>query len=119
MAEELGFVKICTSPYTPKGNSIVEHTHSFLKASFRKLICNHQVDWDQTVHIATMAYNVFPNSSSGKSPFYLMFGHDPFMLTLFKLLLLKLRYMGNEKCKINLDTVPAIYLMAVLNLIMT
>ena len=55
-----------------------------LKVSIRKLICNHQVDWDETVHIATIAYNVFPHSSSGESPFYLMFGCDPFMPSLFK-----------------------------------
>ena len=61
------------------------------------------VDWDKTVHIATMAYNVFPHSSSGESLFYLMFGCDPFMATLFKLLLPKLRYMGDKKCKIHLD----------------
>ena len=28
---------------------------------------------------------------------------DPFMPTLFKLLLPKIRYMGDEKCKIHLD----------------
>ena len=97
-----GFTKICTSPYIPTGNSIIEHTQSFLKASIRKCICNHQVDWDETVHIATMAYNVFPHSSSGESPFYLMFGCDPFMPTLFKLLLSKLWYRGDKKCKIHL-----------------
>ena len=54
LAKELGFTKSCTSPYTPTGNSTIEHTHSFLKASIRKLICNHQVDLDETVHIATI-----------------------------------------------------------------
>ena len=83
-------------PYTPTGNSIIEHTHSFLKACITKLICNHQVDRNGRVHIATMAYNVFPHSSSGESPFYPMFGCDPFMMTLFKLLLPKLSYMGEE-----------------------
>ena len=86
LAKELGFIKVYTSPYTPTGNSIIEHTLSFLKVSIRKLICNHQVGWDETVHIATMVHNVFPHSSAGESPFYLMFGHDPFILTLFKLL---------------------------------
>ena len=77
--------------------------YSFLKASIRKFIYNHQVDWDETVHIATMTYNIFPYSSARESPFYLMFRCDQFMLTLFKLLLPNLRYKGVEKCKIHLD----------------
>ena len=79
-------------------------------------MCNHQVDRDKTVHIASMAYNVFPHSSSGESPFNLRFRCHPFMPTLFKLLLPKLRCMGDEKCKIHLDTMQEIYMMAVLNL---
>ena len=51
LAKELGFIKVCTSPYTPTGNSVIEHTHSFLKASIRKLICSHQVDWDEIVQV--------------------------------------------------------------------
>ena len=96
LAKELGFIKVYMSPYTTTGNSIIEWTHFFLKAPIRKLICNHQIHWEKTVHIATMGFNVFPHSSVGESPFHLMFGHDPFMSTIFKLLLPKLRYMGDE-----------------------
>ena len=116
MAKELGFIKVYTSPYTLTCNSIIEWIHSLLKASIRKLICNHEIDCDETVHIATMAYIIFLHSSAGESPFYLMFGCDPFMPTLLKLILPKLRYMDNEKCRIHLDTMWEIYMMAVLNL---
>ena len=47
LANELGLIKVHTSPYTPTGNSIIEWTHACLKASLRKLICNHRVDWDE------------------------------------------------------------------------
>ena len=104
-AKELGFIKVYTSPYSPTGNSTIECTHSFLKASIRKFIYDHKVDWDETVHIATMANKVYPYSSAGKYLFYLMFGCGLFMLTLFKLLLPKCRYMGDEKSKIHLDTI--------------
>ena len=50
-----------------------------------------------------MAYIVFPFSSAREAPFYLMFGCDPFMPTLFKLLLPKFKYMCDEKCRIHLD----------------
>ena len=63
-----------------------------------------------------MAYNVFPHSSAEDVPFYLMFEYGPFMPTLFKLLLTKLRYMDDEKCRIHLDAMQEIYMMAVLNL---
>ena len=79
-------------------------------------IYNHQIDWDEIAHIATMAYTIFPHSSAGEVPFYLIFECDPFMPTLFKLLLLKLRYMGDAKCRIHLDAMREICMMAVLNL---
>ena len=47
---------------------------------------------------------------------YLMFRHDAFIPTFFKLLLPKLRYMGDEKCRIHLNAMPEIYMMTVLNL---
>ena len=82
---------------------IIEQTHSFLEAPIRKLFCNHHIDWEEIAHIATVAYNVFPHCSAGEASFYLMFGCDPFMPTLLKVLLPKLRYMAEEKCRIHLD----------------
>ena len=67
-------------------------------------------------HIATMAYHVFPQSLTREAPFYLMFGCNANMPTLFKLLLPILRYMGDEQCRTNLDTMQDIYMMAILNL---
>ena len=59
---ELGFIKVYTLPYALIGNSIIEETNAFLKSSLRKLICNHNIDWDETAHVATMVFNVFPHS---------------------------------------------------------
>ena len=68
----------------------------FSEGISKKLISNHHIDWDEIAYIATMAYNIFPHSSAGEAPFYLLFGHGAFMPTLLKLLLLKFRYMGEE-----------------------
>ena len=35
------------------------------------------MEWDEVVHLATAAYNFFPNEHSRESPFFLMFGRDP------------------------------------------
>ena len=56
----------------------------------RKHICNHNTDWHEIAYTAVMAYNLFPCSSTGEGPFYLMFGYDTLNPTLFKLLLPKL-----------------------------
>ena len=63
-----------------------------------------------------MASNVFPHYTSGEAPIYLMFGCNTFMPTLFKLLPRKLRYIGDECCKIYLDDKRDFFMMAVFNL---
>ena len=52
-----------------------------------------------------MAYNLFqhPTSLGMRRLINLTFECDPFMPPLFKLLLPTLRYMDDEKCRINLD----------------
>ena len=70
LAKELGFIKVYTSPYAPTDNSGIKQTHASVKASLRKLICNHNIDWDEIAHITTIAYNLFPHSSAGEAPFY-------------------------------------------------
>ena len=101
LANKLGFVKVYTLPYTPTGNSMIGWTLHYLKASLRKLICNHNIDWDEIAYVVTMAYNIFLHSSAEEAPFNLIFGCDTFMPTLFKLLLPKLRHMGDEKHRIH------------------
>ena len=43
-----------------------------------------------------MAYNAFLHFSTAEVTFYLMFGQDVYMPTLFKLLMLIIWYMGDE-----------------------
>ena len=47
---------------------------------------NPDAEWDELIHIAKMAYNIFPHSTSGESLFLLMYGRDTYVPTLHQLL---------------------------------
>ena len=82
IAEQLGFTKVYTSPYSPKSNSVIERCHSFIKNSIKKMRCNHDAEWDELVHIAKMPSNIFSHSAAGESPFFLMYGRNAYIPTL-------------------------------------
>ena len=86
VTDQLGFTKVYTSPYSPKSNSIIERCHSFLKNSIRKMRCNHDMEWDELAHKVKLAYNIFPHSATGESPFFLMYGRDAYLPTMHNLL---------------------------------
>ena len=73
-ADQLGFTKVYTSPYLLFLNTVIERCHNVLKNSIRKLRYNCETDWDQLVHVAVMAYNVFLHTATGECPFFLMYG---------------------------------------------
>ena len=74
ITDQLGFTKVYTSPYSPCSNSVVERSHNFLINSIRKIRCNYETDSDHLGHIAMMTYNIFPKTTTGESPFFLMYG---------------------------------------------
>ena len=54
------------------------------------------MEWDKFTDLATAAYNFIQNVSSKESPFFLMFGRDPYM-SLNKLLSQAMRYLGTDE----------------------
>ena len=92
IADQLGFTKVYTSPYSPKLNSIIERCFSFIKSSIRKMRCNHDSEWDELIHIAKMVYNIFPHSAAGESPFFMMYGTATYLPSLHQLPQSKMRY---------------------------
>ena len=54
------------------------------------------MEWDEFTDLATAVYNFVPNVSSKESPFFLMFGRDPYM-PLNKLLSQAMRYLGTDE----------------------
>ena len=115
IAKELGVEFKCyTAPYHPQSNGRIEGFHHFLKSCMTKHIST-TMEWDQVVHLATAAYNFFPNEHSKESPFFLMFGRDP-RVPLNILLTPKIRYMGTEENILSLEAFQRIYHLVAENL---
>ena len=115
IAKELGVEFKCyTAPYHPQSNGRIEGFHHFLKSCMTKHIST-TMEWDQVVHLATAAYNFFPNEHSKESPFFLMFGRDP-RVPLNTLLTPKIRYMGTEENILPLEALQRIYHLVAENL---
>ena len=81
--------------------------------------CNNETDWDHLAHIVVIAYNTFPHTTTGESPFFLMHGCDAYLPTLHNLLQPKLCSIGDNECKIHLDAMREVYMLGVLNLKMS
>ena len=115
IAKELGVEFKCyTAPYHPQSNGRIEGFHHFLKSCMTKHIST-TMEWDQIVHLATAAYNFFPNEHSKENPFFLMFGRDP-RVPLNTLLTPKIRYMGTEENILSLEALQRIYHLVAENL---
>ena len=60
------------------------------------------MEWDEFMDIATAAYNFVPNVTLKESPFFLMFGRDPYMPQ-NKLLSQAMRYLSTDEGIPNLE----------------
>ena len=63
------------------------------------------IEWDEVVHLATAAYNFFPNEHSRESPFFLMSGRDP-RIPLNTLLQPKIWYIGTDENILSFRSTP-------------
>lgn len=75
LCEMLGVEHIRTSPYHPQTNGMLERFHHTLKQMFRKCSKSKR-EWDNILHLLLFAYRCTPHSTTGFTPFELLFGRD-------------------------------------------
>ena len=67
---------IRTSPYHPQTDGLVERFSKTLKETLRKTVTDGGKDWDRMIPYLLFAYREVPQSSTGFSPFELLYGRD-------------------------------------------
>ena len=74
-----------------------------------------QIEWDDVIPLACVAYNFLPNEHSRESPFFLMFGRDA-ILPLNKLIQPQIRYLSNDENILSMQALKNIYEVVTQNL---
>eukprot|EP00731_Ephydatia_muelleri_P033930 Em0042g9a len=76
ICELLQIRKTRTTPYHPQCNGMVERFNWTLLDMLSTAVGNHQADWQQHIRKLCLAYNSSVHSSTGFTPFFLMFGRQ-------------------------------------------
>ena len=72
-----GVTKVRTTPYHPQTNGACERMNQTLLKMLRTLPENLKTRWPESVNKMVHAYNCMKHSSTGYSPYYLLFGREP------------------------------------------
>jgi transposase InsO family protein len=72
-----GITKSRTTRYHPMGNGLCERFNRIFLKMFGTLQSEQKADWKKHIGPIVNAYNCMKQSSTGQSPFYLMFGREP------------------------------------------
>ena len=73
----LGLDQLPTSGDHPQTDGLVERFNHTLKQMLAKVVIKKGHDWDKQLGAVLLAYRAAPHSSTGMSPFYLLYGRDP------------------------------------------
>ena len=76
MCKLFGIEKRRTTPYHPQTDGLCERFNGVLKALLRMKVNNDKDDWDEQLPHALLAYRVSKQSSTGATPFEMLYGRD-------------------------------------------
>ena len=65
-----------TTPYNPKANGLTERANGIVCNILTKVVNSHKTDWDRKLISAVHAYNTAYKSTTGKTPYFLVFGQE-------------------------------------------
>ena len=65
-----------TTPYNPKANGLTERANGIVGNILTKVVSAHKTDWDEKLHSAVYAYNTAYKTTTGKSPYFLVYGQE-------------------------------------------
>ena len=66
-----------SSPYHAMCNGAVENVNKTICDMLASFVCEYPMLWDEYLPFVVFAYNSSAHISLKKSPFYLLYGHDP------------------------------------------
>lgn len=66
-----------TSAYHPQANGLTERLNHTLANMMSMYIADNHTNWDEILPYVTYAYNTARQTTTGFSPYYLLYAHDP------------------------------------------
>jgi len=77
LCKRLDIVKLRSTAFHPETCGLVERMNRSIEDMLSKYISVNQKDWDEWIPILLLAYRSSVHASTGKTPYQMMFGHNP------------------------------------------